>query len=221
MLANYLVRVLNTSMSVAYGSELVGIATPTCAGKTSLLEELKLRMPASVATLPFDEYDLYPTGSELMERELAEPRITNWKDPALFDMPQFIHDAATIARGYRVTLQTRSRESLEGGEQSRLFVPRRINILEGVFVLLDPDIRALMDLRFYIDIPPDVMVERRLATLRPGVSGNPWDDPEYIKGSMVEGTRKYVLPQREYADVVLDGTKPTTELATQVIGHLS
>lgn len=207
-------------MSKVPGIEVIGIAAPTCAGKTSLITELRHRMPASTATLSFDEYDLFPTGSAAMEGELAERKIANWEDPALFDIEQLVLDIGHIAQGQQVKLQARSRESLAANEVERVFTPKRTNIVEGIFVLHDARARELMDLTFYIDIPPKVMVERRLATLRPESDGNPWDDPEYIRGAMVEGTRKYVLPQRDLARVVLDGMMPTEELADVVMRAL-
>lgn len=204
-------------MTKAEGVEVIGIAAPTCAGKTSLVSELLTRMHGSAAALSFDEYDLYPVGSEAMERELAEPKISNWEDPSLFDVEQFVADLGRIVGGKSFTLQTRSRESLAVGEQERVFVPAKTNIVEGVFVLHDTRARALFDLSLFIDIPLDVMVERRLATLRPLSSSNPWDNPEYVRGPMVEGTKRFVLPQREEADVILDGLRPTVELADQVM----
>lgn len=210
-------RVFNLCMSKRPGIGIVGMAAPSCAGKTTLLAELGKRMPASAAVLSFDEYDLYPAGSEAMARVHQERNISNWEDPALFDMEAFVADLARIALGQKVHLQTRSRESTEKGETQRVFSPRRVNIVEGIFVLHEKQARALMDLCVFIDIPLDIMVERRLA--RSGGSTEPWDDPDYIKGPMVEATKRYVLPQREHAHLVLDGLLPTAELADTFMQH--
>ncbi len=207
-------------MSDIPGIEVIGIAAPTCAGKTSLISELQYRMPVSLAALSFDEYDLYPEGSQAMDRELVEGNITNWEDPDLFDIPQFVADLGKIAQGESVKLVTRSRESMALGDAERIFTPVRTNLIEGLFVLHDSRARALMDLTIFIDIPIEIMIERRLATLRPGSEGNPWDDPVYITGKMVEGTKRYVLPQRDLADVVLDGLQPTEDLADAVMNML-
>lgn len=197
------------------GVGLVGIAAPTCAGKTELLSELCERLPKSSAVLSFDEYDLFPSGSEAMERELVDKKITNWEDPGLFDMRAFAEDVGRIAQGYSVNLQTRSRESIGRGENKRLFTPARVNFIEGIFVLIEPEVRVLMDETFYIDIPLDVMVERRLERSKGGT--DPWDQPEYITGPMVEATREFVLPQRDLAGVVLNGLRSASQLADQII----
>lgn len=207
-------------MSRESGVEIIGIAAPTCAGKTSLVNELQRRVPKLLlGTLSFDEYDLYPAGSEAIQNELEEPSITNWEDPVLFDMVQFAKDLGAVAQGRVVKLRTRSRESMDRGEAMRHYTPRKTNLIEGVFVLHALEARQQMGMTFYIDIPIDVMVERRLATLRPGSEGNPWDDPEYIAGQMVEGTKQFVLPQRKLASVVLDGLAPIDVLADAVMEH--
>jgi uridine kinase len=204
-------------MSLIPEIQVVSIASPTCGGKTSLAAELQRRSPSTVATLSFDEYDLFATGSEAMNLELIEGNITNWEDPSLFDMGQFALDLAQIARGQNIKLQTRSRESIAAGEIEKTFSPRKTNVIEGLFVLHDNKARDLAEPRtFYIDIPLEVMVERRLATLRPGNEGNPWDDPEYIKGPMVEGTKKNVLPQKDLARFVINGLLTTDEQANFV-----
>lgn len=203
------------------GMEIVGIAAPTCAGKTSLFRELLRRMPTSATGFSMDEYDLFPAGSPAMDEELRNPRITNWEDPDLFDLNQFAADLTMLAAGHSVRLNARSRESMAEGEAEKVIEPARTTIVEGVFALYHPVARAVMDLTVFVDIPLDVMVERRLATLRPGSQGNPWDDPDYIRGAMVEGTERHVLRQRGYAQMVLDGTDPTEHLADLVIAQLN
>lgn len=200
--------------------EIVGIAAPTNAGKTTLLAELGQRIQPKPTIYSFDEYDLYPSGSEAMERELIERKITNWEDPNLFDQDAYIKDLERIKWGLPVVLQTRSRESLARRERKRVITPSDLNIVEGVFIYHDPRARELFDTKFFIDIPIDEMVTRRLARTSPD-SIDPWDDKEYIQREMVKGTELYVMPQRKYADVILDGLLPTSDLADIVVAELN
>jgi uridine kinase len=198
-------------MAGVEGIGVVGIAGPSCSGKTTLAAELAKRMSPHTAVLSFDEYDLFPAGSAAMDVELCDRVITNWEDPELFDVHAFTRDVAKIAQGQRVHLKTRSRESTARGETEKIFEPRQVNIVEGIFVLTDEMARAAMDLTVYVDIPLDLMVERRMHGRQN--DGMPWSDPEYIQGTMVEGTKMFVLPQRALADVVLNGELPIERLA--------
>ena len=200
--------------------EIVGIAAPTNGGKTTLLSELGRRIDPTPAIFSFDEYDLYPSGSEAMEREYRERRITNWEDPALFDEEAFVQDLERMKQGLPITLQARSRESMAKGEKYIPVSPTSTTIVEGVFVLNDPRARSLIDKSFFIDIPVEEMVRRRLARTEPG-STEPWDSHEYITGEMIRGTQLYVLPQRQYADVILDGMMPTSDLADIVMAEIN
>lgn len=197
--------------------KFVAFTGPTNAGKTQLLEELRRRRP-DAEVLSFDEYDLFPSGSEAMDRERVERTITNWEDPALFDIEQFVHDLGKLAQGQSVQLATRSRESMARDEQERVLDTSTLNIVEGIFVLHDPRARALFDLSIFIDIPPEVMIVRRMARER---GSDPWDKESYIRGAMVTGTEQYVLPQRQHADLILDGLFPTATLADTVEEHIN
>lgn len=203
---------------------VLAIAGPTCSGKTTipkLLNEPNVNYEhiPRPTVWSFDEYDLFPSGSEQMEAELAKPTITNWEDPALFDEDAYAADLEKAKKGLEIVLTTRSRESLMAGEEQRVIRPTSINMVEGLFTLHDPRARALIDISFFIDLPEELMVERRLLAASRGGTG-PWDNPDYIRTTMVEGTRRFVDPQREHASVILDGTHPAQDLADIVATHI-
>ena len=198
---------------------LVGIAAPTCSGKTTLLRELNQRLGNEIAVLSFDEYDLYPSGSPALREALKNGNITNWEDPSLFDYKRYLKDLQKLRTGEPVILLSRSRESQAEGVKTKTIKPNRYTIVEGVFVFSDPKAVGLFDRRFYIDIPVDEMVKRRLART-PKDSTDPWDNPSYIKVDMVAGTEYYVRPQRAKAHVILNGLLSPSDLANQVIGEI-
>lgn len=200
--------------------EIVAIAAPTNAGKTTLLAEVGLRINPTPPTFSYDEYDLYPSGSTAMTREYIERKITNWEDPALFDNEAYVRDLVRMKQGLPITLEARSRESMARGEKFKPITPGPLNIVEGVFVLHDPRARRLIDKSFFIDIPVEEMVRRRLARTPEG-STEPWDSHEYINGEMIRGTEMYVLPQRQYADVIVDGMLSTSDQADMVMAEIN
>ncbi|MBI2622638.1 MAG: hypothetical protein HYW64_00910 [Candidatus Levybacteria bacterium] len=198
---------------------LVGIAGPTCSGKTTLLRELRQRLGAKVAILSFDEYDLYPSGSPALKEALKNGSIANWENPSLFDYERYLKDLQKLREGKSVTLLTRSRESQSEGSDRKTVQPDRYTLVEGVFAFSDPRTVVLFDRRFYVDIPVDEMIRRRLDRT-PKDSADPWDSPQYIEIDMVAGTEYYVKPQRAKADVVLDGLQSPAELASRVIEEI-
>ena len=199
---------------------LIGIAAPTCSGKTSLIRELNGRIGGESAFLSFDEYDLYPSGSPALKDALQTGTIKNWENPALFDYEKYVDDLRKLREGQPVTLLSRSRESLTEGVEFRTISPTTYTFVEGIFVYSDERVVELFDRRFYIDIPVDEMVRRRILRT-PLESQDPWDQREYIETEMVVGTEYYVKPQIDRAHVVLNGLRPSAELAEQVIFELA
>ena len=112
---------------------VVGICGPTSSGKTTLGEHVANVYKPDIAVLRFDEYDLYPSGSELLERALADGRIVNWEDPELFDWQAFMRDLSKLRDGLPVVLETRSRESMAEQVAGRRIDPQKLILTEEIF----------------------------------------------------------------------------------------
>lgn len=199
---------------------IVALAGPTCAYKTTLMGLLVAEFDPKPTTLSFDEYDLYPSGSESMEQELRSPKITNWEDPALFDEEAYVEDLARLAQGLPVTLKARSRESLAANVGHRTLHPNGLVIVEGIFTFRDSRTLGLIGLKVFMDLSEDVYVARRLKAALTRQDEGPWHSPDYITGPMVKGTRRYVMSQRDNADLVVDAIKPPKELASIITDRI-
>lgn len=199
--------------------KLVAVTAPTCAGKTTLLAELNRRLGNEFAVYPYDEHDMFPSGSAQLKELLRLGGIPHWEDPRLFDNAAFIQNLRDLKRGRPAILPSNSRESMGHDRTTRLLHPGRITAAEGIFTCHYADARRLYNTRIFIHLPEDEMVKRRLART-PKDSPDPWDQEEYIKGPMVVATRKYVYRQMRYADLTLDGMDTINSLADQVMDKL-
>ena len=93
-------------------------------------------------------------------------------------------------------------------------------ILEGLFALYWPEVRALMRTRLFVTAPDEVCLERRTAR----------DVRE--RGRTTESVRwqfettvrpmahLHILPTRAHADLVLSGTEPIDSLGARVLAIL-
>ncbi len=197
---------------------MIGLAGPTNSGKTTAAEKLSLRLGEERSVMVhFDDYDSYPEGSDELKALLASGTVVNWEDPKLFDMARFHSDMQKLSRGQAIEVQPRSRESIAAGVNSEILEPREYTIVEGLFVLHDPRTLEIYDFRFYLDLPRNEMMKRRLTRKR---GSDPWDQSEYIRNAMVDGTIANVEPQKVHAHVVLDGMKTTEELVETIAAHL-
>lgn len=93
----------------------------------------------------------------------------------------------------------------------RFDAPKGPLIVEGMFVLHRAEVREMLDLSVFIDVPQAERLERRLArdTRERGRS------PEAVREQHARNVepmyRRYVLPTMHLADLVLDGRRPLTE----------
>jgi uridine kinase len=95
----------------------------------------------------------------------------------------------------------------------------RFVIVEGLFALYWPEVRALLGTRVYVDTRDEVCFERRLAR----------DTRE--RGRTEESVRRqyaatvrpmaelHVWPTRRYADVIVSGESPLAQTSAAVLAH--
>ncbi|MFE7749607.1 hypothetical protein [Streptomyces sp. NPDC057428] len=92
-------------------------------------------------------------------------------------------------------------------------------VVEGTFAL-QPQVRALAWWTAYLDTPADLRLARK--TLRGIQEGR---DPEIsVRGYLAHGRKahdRHVAPLLHTADLVLDGTLPTSELVRRLIALIS
>ena len=188
----------------------VGIAGGSCSGKTSLAAALARHWDATVVSL--DDYYL-----DLSHVEPGLRGERNFDHPSALDWALLLSHLQNLASGtvvqaphYDFTTHTRT------GSRALECTGRRV-IVEGVFALYRTELRESLDLSIFLDVPPAVRLQRRLDR----------DSRERGRGrvaireqhaSTVEPMyRRFVLPTREHADLVLDGRLATAETTKLVV----
>ena len=87
-------------------------------------------------------------------------------------------------------------------------------VIEGFLVLANQKLRDLINVSFFIDSDPDVLISRRLAR-------EPTTNPDYIIKNVGDQYQKLVLPTKRHADFTLDGSQPTRHLLTSTLSYLN
>ncbi len=137
---------------------LLGIAGGTGSGKTTVARRIEQEMGAdNVTIIPQDAY--YRDRSDL---DFEERKKLNYDHPDAFDNDLLKTHLINLKNGipvempiYDYVLHLRRKETVR-------VEPGRIIILEGILALYDPEIRALMDIKIYVDTPDDIRFIRRL-----------------------------------------------------------
>lgn len=136
---------------------IIGIAGGTGSGKTTLTLRLKECFGEDVCVLYHDNY--YKCHDEMPFEERCK---LNYDHPDAFDTPLLIRDLDALRRGetifsptYDYTVHNRAKETVE-------VHPARVILVEGILIFADPQLRARMDIRIFVDTDADVRILRRI-----------------------------------------------------------
>ena len=193
---------------------LIAIAGCSGSGKTTLAQELARELEGThfhldhyyrdLAHMPFEErvrqnFD----DPEQLEHTLLVEHIGELKAGGVIERPQYDFAAHTRVPGMTEPVHE----------------PHML-LIDGIFALYYPALRALCDLRIYVDAPDDICFARRLArdvrergrTLEAVVA--------HYDATVRPMAEKYVRPTAAFADLIVDGTTSLDWSVEQVLATL-
>jgi uridine kinase len=178
---------------------VIGIAGGTGSGKTTVARRIyeSLHLDSAV----FLDQDSYYR--ELSHLPLEERKQVNFDHPDSVDNDLLVsHLEALVARRaiakpcYDFAAHTRAHETLR-------VEPRDVILVEGILLFLEPRLRALFDLKVFVDTEPHVRFIRRL-TRDLELRGRTIDSiiAQYL-ATVRPMHFEFVEPSKRYADVIL------------------
>ena len=182
----------------------------SCSGKTTLARALGQILPGA-ALLPLDAY--YRDLSELSPQARA---ASNFDAPAALDFPLLLAQLQALARGravehprYDFTTHTRRPDT------QHLFPPAYL-LVEGLFALYWPEIRALYQLAVFVEAPHQLCLQRRLQRDVAERGRIPQTVRHQYQSHVRPMAEKYILPTRRHATLSVDGAAPDIHTAAHI-----
>ena len=136
--------------------KIIGITGGSGSGKSTIVRKIS-EVCSDFVFIPQDNY--YKSATYISNENIT---AFNFDHPDAFDM-DLIHTHLSELKAYRPIemplydfVQHRRRADTVHVE------PQPLVIIEGLMVLHDPAIRALLDLKLYVDTPDDIRFIRRL-----------------------------------------------------------
>lgn len=181
---------------------VIAIAGPSGSGKSEVCKYLQKEI-GDVLCMSIDDYFRDPN-------ELS--RIGEWKNsdvPEAIRFDRLVKDLEALKSGQEITTSVFKypHESWERTEKQ--LKPADFIIIEGFLILYDERVGDVCDLKIFIDVPEELQFERRIRR-------NPKENEEYIKQVVIPNYKIYGLPTKQYANVVIDGSKPLAEVVQEV-----
>ncbi|MGK0361188.1 MAG: uridine kinase [Bradymonadia bacterium] len=180
-------------------SVVLGIAGGTGSGKTTVARSIIDRIGQTrVAYLEHDSY--YRDLSHMTGRERSQ---VNFDHPDAFDTPLMIEHIKRLLDGVSVQKPVYSYTESVRTEMTERVDPRPLIVIEGILALENPALRALMDVKIFVDTDDDIRLMRRLRrdTVARGRS------MDHVLAQYESTVRPmhlaFVMPSRRQADVVI------------------
>ena len=194
-------------MNTATPFKLIALVGGSGAGKSWLANRLGQEFGGEAATLSLDDFYRDLSHLTLLEREKV-----NFDHPNAIDWPLFQSVLAGLQNGvmvfaprYNFMAHTRL-----AGRQPR--TPRPFIFVEGLWLLWPPEVRALFDLRVFLDCPESLRRQRRLARDLKGRGRTRASINQQFRNVVAPMNARFVEVQKPWADPVLESPISKIEL---------
>jgi uridine kinase len=181
---------------------VIGIQGGSCAGKTTLADAVRGASHRRVTTIEIDSF--FYTADRLAT---ADPLAMNFDDPVSIDWDLLRGALQTLRSGASASIPSYDYVSGKRGPLA-CACPTPVLIIEGLWAFCDPEVYSALDLRIFIDVPPDIRLSRRIRRDVLGPRPRGW-----AIGGLLDYYERYsrpmhatfVEPGRHLADIVVNG----------------
>ncbi len=178
---------------------VVGVAGGTGAGKTTISRTILERIGHErIAYIQHDSYY-----RDLSHLPLDERRLLNFDHPDALEDSLLLEHLRDLLAGETVEVPLYDFGRYVRLTETRHVTPRPVILLEGLLVFANPELRALMDIKIYVDADADVRLIRRLQR-DVAERGRSLDSVlrQYM-GTVRPMHLEFVEPSKRYADVIV------------------
>jgi len=177
---------------------IVGIAGGTGSGKTTFAQALQAAMGEDCVIISQDSY--YVANTDLTFEERLK---INYDHPDAFEDELLIEHLQMLRRGESIEVPVYNFEIYARTDRTITVHPRRIIIVEGILVLVNPELRKLFDVKVFVDTDADVRVLRRLVR-DVQERGRSLESVHAQYLSTVKPMHEaFVEPSKKYADIIV------------------
>jgi len=178
---------------------VIGVAGGSASGKTTVVQEIVRALGTDAVT--HIEHDAY-----YFDRSAVPPgeRLgINYDHPDALESDLLIRHLEELRAGRAVEVPVYDFARHTRRAETRTALPRSAVIVEGILILAEPRLRALMDIRVFVDTDADIrFIRRLLRDLR--TRGRSVDDvvQQYL-GTVQPMHLEFVEPSKRHAHVII------------------
>ena len=134
---------------------------------------------------------------------MDDRRQINWDHPEAFDLDLFVSHLEQLARGDPVEKPVYDFTTHVRSSRTERITPADVIVVDGILLFVDERVRALCDVKVFVDADPDIRLVRRIQR-----DMSERDRPlEEILQQYLTTVRpmqqQFVEPSKRYADIIL------------------
>ena len=189
---------------------LIGVAGPSCAGKTELARAVADRLHAPIISL--DSYYV-----DLAHLPFEERPRTNFDVPESLDKDLLVNQLRQLSRGEEIHVPVYDFTRHVRASDTRCVRAWEFVIVEGLFALYWQELRALLKTTVFVYANDDICFARRLERDVRERGRTSESVREQFDSTVRPMAERYILPTRRFADLVLSGTDPLEQSVATVL----
>ena len=178
---------------------IIGISVGTGSGKTTVAQ--KIISSVGAENVVYLQQDAYYRNLGDMPLDLRHK--VNFDHPDAFDTELMMNHIEALRAGESINEPIYDYASHSRKAETTHIEPRRVIIVEGILAFVNPQMRALMDMKIFVDTDADIRFIRRL------------DRDVHERGRSVESIisqytttvrpmhLQFVEPSKRYADIII------------------
>lgn len=182
---------------------LIGITGGSGSGKTSFIQKV-IQAFGTDELCVISQDDYYRPKKE---QKVDKKGISNFDLPGAIYKKEFQADIKKLLAGETVVRQEYTFNNKKVKPKMLTFHPRKIVIVEGLFIFHYKKIRKLLDLKVFVHAKENLKVIRRIQ--RDGVERNyPLDDVLYrYQHHVLPNFEKYIRPYMDESDLIINNNE--------------
>jgi uridine kinase len=184
----------------------LGIAGGTGSGKSTVVEQILNELPAGeVSILSQDSY--YKQNDHLTYAERCE---INFDHPSAIDFELLKEHLTELKKGKSIEQPVYSFETHNRLTDTLITHPKKVVIIEGIFIFTEKSLRDLFDIKVYVHADSD---ERLIRRLKRDMKERGRDLNEVLdryQNTLKPMHEEFIEPTKSYADIIIPNDRYNT-----------
>ncbi len=194
---------------------VIGIAGGTGSGKTTLAQGIVAALPSDVALLEQDSY--YRDRSHLTAAERAQ---VNYDEPAALENDLLVAHLGALRSGNAIEIPEYDFATHTRAGKTRRIEPSKVIVVEGMLLFAVPELRAVFDLRIFVDTDDDIRLMRRIRRDLVERAREIADIERQFHGTVRPMHLLHVAPSKRFAHLIVPEGGENAEALGVIVGRL-